>query len=69
MSSCPEGTVLVGLNYTKGKTDPVAMRDEDYPEWLWRCLDVMKKADSDADADAGDEFCKPRLQPDTAMTM
>ena len=57
LSSCPEGTVLVGLNYTKGKTDPVALRDEDYPAWLWNCLDVMKKAATEESADAGDEFC------------
>lgn len=58
VSSCPEGTVLVGLNYTKGRTDPVAKRDEDYPAWLWNCLDVMKKAAVTEDAEAGDEFCR-----------
>lgn len=58
MSSCPEGTVMTGLNYFKNKTDPVALADDAYPEWLWRCLEVKKKAaDADAD-DAGDEFCK-----------
>lgn len=56
-SSCVPGTVLNGLNYFKGKTDPVALRDDEYPEWLWACLDVQKKASSDVDADAGDEFC------------
>lgn len=56
-SSCPEGTVLSGLNYMKGKEDPRALKDEDYPEWLWSCLDVMKKAEA-ADENAGDEFCK-----------
>lgn len=57
-SSCLPGTVLNGLNYLKGKTDPVALRDDEYPEWLWSCLDVQqKKASSDEDADAGDEFC------------
>jgi large subunit ribosomal protein L54 len=55
-SSCPEGTVLNGLNYIKGGQDPVAKKDEDYPEWLWSCLDVMKKADA-ADDNLGDEFC------------
>lgn len=57
LSSCPEGTVLNGLNYFKGKTDPVALKDEEYPEWLWSCLNVMVKADAEGDADAGDEFC------------
>lgn len=56
-SSCPPGTVLNGLNYLKGKTDPVALRDEEYPEWLWSCVDVMKKASEDDDMGAGDEFC------------
>lgn len=59
-SSCPPGTVLNGLNYFKGKTDPVALRDDEYPEWLWSCLDVQKKASSEEDADAGDEFCMSR---------
>lgn len=57
LSSCPEGTILQGLNYIKGKNDPVALADEAYPEWLWSCLDVTKKADDGADEDAGDEFC------------
>lgn len=56
-SICPEGTVLTGLSYTKGRNDPVALKDEEYPEWLWSCLDVMKKASDGADEDAGDEFC------------
>ncbi|KAG5946383.1 hypothetical protein E4U53_006598 [Claviceps sorghi] len=60
-SICVEGTVLSGLNYTKGGQDPVAKRDEEYPEWLWSCLDVMKKADA-ADEDAGDEFSKSKKQ-------
>jgi large subunit ribosomal protein L54 len=49
--------VLNGLNYFKGKTDPVALPDDAYPSWLWNCLEVQKKADAAADADAGDEFC------------
>lgn len=57
LSSCPPGTVLSGLNYFKGKTDPVALPDEAYPAWLWNCLEVQKKANAAADADAGDEFC------------
>lgn len=57
LSACPAGTVLTGLNYFKNQTDPVALTDDKYPEWLWRCLDVQKK-DSDATADdAADEFC------------
>ncbi|TFA98480.1 hypothetical protein CCMA1212_009684 [Trichoderma ghanense] len=60
-SICPEGTVLTGLNYTKGGQDPVALKDEEYPEWLWSCLDVMKKADA-ADDNLGDEFSKSKKQ-------
>lgn len=56
-SSCPPGTVLNGLNYFKGKTDPVALPDNEYPEWLWSCLDVTKGSAAEEDADAGDEFC------------
>lgn len=56
-SSCPEGTILTGLNYIKGGADPVAKKDQEYPEWLWSCLDVTKKtAEGEEDA-AGDEFC------------
>lgn len=57
LSACATGTVLGGLNYFKNQTDPVAMADNQYPAWLWRCLDVQKKAtDEDAD-EGGDEFC------------
>ena len=57
LSACATGTVLAGLNYFKNQTDPVAMADNKYPAWLWRCLDVQKKAaDEDAD-EGGDEFC------------
>lgn len=46
-----------GLNYFKGKDDPVALEDHEYPEWLWRCLDIKKKEGQDEGAGA-DEFCK-----------
>ncbi|TQV98534.1 hypothetical protein V2A60_007738 [Cordyceps javanica] len=61
-SSCPEGTILTGLNYTKGGSDPVAKRDEEYPEWLWSCLDVTKKSAEGDEAAAGDEFSKSKKQ-------
>lgn len=35
VSSVKEGTVLKGLAVFAGTKDPVAMKDEDYPEWLW----------------------------------
>jgi large subunit ribosomal protein L54 len=58
---------LNGLNYTKGGQDPVAMKDEDYPEWLWDCLDVMKKSSDTADDGAGDEFCMLPCVPITQL--
>ncbi|KAI1656658.1 mitochondrial ribosomal protein L37-domain-containing protein [Daldinia decipiens] len=62
LSACPEGTILTGLNYFKNRTDPVALADDAYPEWLWKCLEVQKKADEEADDDAGDEFSKSKKQ-------
>ncbi|KAI1476724.1 mitochondrial ribosomal protein L37-domain-containing protein [Daldinia eschscholtzii] len=62
LSACPEGTVLTGLNYFKNRTDPVALADEAYPTWLWKCLEVQKKANEEADDDAGDEFSKSKKQ-------
>ncbi|KAI1130210.1 mitochondrial ribosomal protein L37-domain-containing protein [Nemania abortiva] len=62
LSSCPEGTILKGLNYFKNQTDPVALADDAYPEWLWSCLDVQKKADEAEADDAGDEFSKSKKQ-------
>ena len=56
-SACPAGTVLVGLNYFKGRQDPVALPDEEYPDWLWRCLEFPEKA-VNADDAAAAEFCK-----------
>lgn len=38
LSSCTEGTVLVGLNYLKGQPPVVAKKDEEYPPWLWDLL-------------------------------
>ncbi|KAK3301087.1 mitochondrial ribosomal protein L37-domain-containing protein [Chaetomium fimeti] len=66
-SSCAEGTVLAGLNYIKGKSDPVALADDAYPAWLWDCLEVQKKADAEADTDAGDEFSKSKKQRRIAL--
>ena len=33
------GTTMKGLNVFAGKQDPVALKDEEYPEWLWGLLD------------------------------
>ncbi|KAI1159119.1 mitochondrial ribosomal protein L37-domain-containing protein [Nemania serpens] len=62
LSSCVEGTVLSGLNYFKNKQDPMALADTAYPEWLWRCLDVQKRADEGESDEAGDEFSKSKKQ-------
>ncbi|KAH9930676.1 mitochondrial/chloroplast ribosomal protein L54/L37 [Fomitopsis serialis] len=35
-SSCPEGTVLTGLNFLKGQEEVVAQADDAYPDWLWK---------------------------------
>lgn len=37
-SSCAAGTVL-NLKIRKSGTEPVALEDHDYPEWLWNVLD------------------------------
>lgn len=38
-SSVVAGTSLKGINYIKKLTDPIALPDEDYPQWLWKCLE------------------------------
>lgn len=35
----------------------MALEDDEYPEWLWRCLDE-KKAVNGNGAVGGDEFCR-----------
>ncbi|KEZ44215.1 hypothetical protein SAPIO_CDS3149 [Scedosporium apiospermum] len=60
-SSCAAGTVLTGLNYFKNKQDPVALPDDQYPEWLWRCLEYPEKVNAAEDG-AADEFSKSKKQ-------
>ncbi|KAI9792901.1 MAG: hypothetical protein M1835_007580 [Candelina submexicana] len=43
VSSVVAGTPLKGLGYMKNKPDPIALADQEYPNWLWRCLREMKK--------------------------
>jgi large subunit ribosomal protein L54 len=62
VSSTPAGTPLTGINYLKSRDDPIALEEHEYPEWLWRCLDVNKDSDA-ADDGAGDEFCTHVLYP------
>ena len=54
-SSVPAGTPLKGLNFLKDKQDPVALADEEYPEWLWTVLTRQEKG-AEA-AGQGDLFC------------
>lgn len=57
-SSVPAGTVLKGLNFIKGKQDPVALADSEYPSWLWGVLSEGEAKDAAGGADEGDLFCK-----------
>ncbi|KAF2836254.1 hypothetical protein M501DRAFT_918510, partial [Patellaria atrata CBS 101060] len=57
-SSCPAGTVLKGLNFVKGKADPVAGEDGEYPAWLWG---VLKEGERRGEGE-GDLFSKSKKQ-------
>ncbi|KAG4304566.1 hypothetical protein PORY_001959 [Pneumocystis oryctolagi] len=35
----PEGTVLKGINIYKKNSDPIALKESEYPDWLWKILD------------------------------
>ncbi|KAJ1930339.1 hypothetical protein IWQ60_000360 [Tieghemiomyces parasiticus] len=41
VSMAPEGTVLKGLNFRTDGKDPVALKDEEYPAWLWTLTDTV----------------------------
>ncbi|KAI5205699.1 hypothetical protein E4T39_02801 [Aureobasidium subglaciale] len=63
-SSVAAGTPLKGLNFIKGKNDPVALEDSEYPTWLWGIL-KKKGGESAGAADAsveGDLFSKSKKQ-------
>lgn len=48
-SSCPSGTVI-SLNTKKSGKDPIALEDNEYPDWLWEVLDPeaqMRKLEAD----------------------
>lgn len=49
--------MLKGINYLKNRDDPVALKEEEYPEWLWRCLDKKVVTEGEGADTAGDEFC------------
>jgi large subunit ribosomal protein L54 len=53
-SSCLPGTPLEGLNFLKDRQDPVALPDDEYPDWLWTILEREEKEVGTGDAG---EFC------------
>ncbi|POS86686.1 hypothetical protein EPUL_001837, partial [Erysiphe pulchra] len=58
-SISPAGTVLRGLNYVKGRDDPISLKEEEYPPWLWGLLD-KKNTDSSSSNDESDLFSKSK---------
>ncbi|KAG8626398.1 hypothetical protein KVT40_005343 [Elsinoe batatas] len=61
-SSIPAGMPLKGLNLIKGKQDPIAMEDKDYPAWLWTLLVDSKSSGSGAAEGEGDLYAKSAKQ-------
>ncbi|KAI9709339.1 MAG: hypothetical protein M1820_003459 [Bogoriella megaspora] len=62
-SSVPAGTPLRGLNFMKGKNDPLAKEDSEYPDWLWGILDDAEaKAGKGKEGQEGDMFAKSKKQ-------
>ena len=55
-SSVPEGTLLKGLGYLKGRDDPVAGADSSYPIWLWSLLDQKTGGAGGAGEGEGDLY-------------
>ncbi|KAI5306721.1 Sulfate permease 2 [Ascosphaera pollenicola] len=48
ISTVPAGTPLKGINYFANKPDPVALPDEEYPNWLWNLVLDHKVASTTA---------------------
>ncbi|PCH37815.1 hypothetical protein WOLCODRAFT_65441 [Wolfiporia cocos MD-104 SS10] len=44
-SSCPEGTILAGVQHLKGQPPIAAQPDDAYPAWLWTLLEKKKIPD------------------------
>lgn len=51
-SSSPAGTLLRGLNYIKGHDDPISLKEEEYPTWLWSLLDEKKNDETNENDDS-----------------
>ncbi|KAG0128392.1 mitochondrial ribosomal protein L37-domain-containing protein [Tuber indicum] len=64
-SGTPGGTVLKNINFLKNRSDPIAMEDSEYPEWLWSMLENKAGAMGDSAA-AGDAYSKSKKQRDLA---
>ncbi|KAF2459959.1 mitochondrial ribosomal protein L37-domain-containing protein [Lineolata rhizophorae] len=62
MSSVAAGVPLRGLNFEKGKLDPLAMEDSEYPDWLWTLLDKKKKAKGVFEGAEADLYSKSNKQ-------
>ncbi len=58
ISSVPAGTPLKGLNYLKNRSDPIAMEDHEYPDWLWSVLNDGGKKGAAA---GGKQEIDPRI--------
>lgn len=52
------GTPLRHINYLKGKTDPVALEDWEYPDWLWTLVGSSKTAAIAEGEAVGDLYCE-----------
>ncbi|PNS18540.1 54S ribosomal protein L37, mitochondrial [Sphaceloma murrayae] len=61
-SSIPAGMPLKGLNLLKGKTDPLAMEDKEYPPWLWTLLVDSKREGAEVAQGEGDLYAKSAKQ-------
>lgn len=61
-SISPAGTVLRGLNYAKGRDDPISLKEEEYPSWLWGLLD-KKNTDNSSTNEESDLFCMKLYYP------
>ncbi|EWC46939.1 hypothetical protein DRE_03701 [Drechslerella stenobrocha 248] len=66
VSSVAAGTQLKGINYIKKLSDPIALPDEGYPEWLWRVLEDRRPQLSSTPQlsaeDSADLFSKSRAR-------
>jgi len=49
---------LKGLNFIKGKQDPVALEDSEYPAWLWTILNKKEDSEAASGVNEGDLFSK-----------